>query len=501
MSVLKDERELEASPESANSNDPGGERFTDMANAKRIATEAAERAVHVAETKDRWHVYDGVKLAEDQRTAMVLFVKSAAQRLYEEAATLTKLLKQREEEPTEKLTTEALRARLEETEKMKARTDLLKRGGDRLESRDGCFAALDLAKAEPALRLRMVNLDAHPLWLNTPTATIDLETGRVWAPRFSDYLTKATRAIYDPTAACPRWLAFLEQVLPDPEVRAFMQRTVGVTLTDVTSEQCLWFLYGLGRNGKSTFINAVRYMLGDYAASTKASTLMVKAHGDDKRNDIAVLRGARFVSVTETEDGQQMAESLIKEITGQDPVTARMMYAEFFTFVPTFKILLAANHKPMIRGQDLAVWRRIMLVPFEQTIPLEAVDKRLPAALEAEASGILNWALEGFRAWYRGGLRPPTAVAAATEEYRLESDVLREFVEDCLIVGPGREARSADVFKAYQRWAEENGVQRPLTQQGLGRLLAARGYQHSRDTRREGRGRGWVGFSVAVRAV
>src|SRR5262249_36320059 len=160
--------------------------------------------------------------------------------------------------------------------------------------------------------------------LNTPSGTLDLETFELRPHRFTDYLTKITGAAYDPTALCPRWEAFLEEVLPDPEVRAFMQRSFGYALTGLTTEQCLWFLYGLGRNGKTTAINAARKVLGDYAASTQASTLMVKAKGDDKRNDIAVLRGARFVSATEAEQGQQIAEALIKQITGQDPVTARL---------------------------------------------------------------------------------------------------------------------------------------------------------------------------------
>ncbi len=476
--------------------DGGHERYTDMANAARIADEAAGRAVHVVETKDRWHVYDGVKLVEDQRPAVVPFVKQIASRLYAEAAKTQREAKERAGALTQTSANMTSSASSEERDNIKGLEEsaaLCRMGATRLESRDGCYAAIELAKAEPRLRVKMAELDTHPLWLNTPTATIDLETGKTWTPRFEDYLTKSTRAKYDPTAKCPHWTKFLERVLPSVAVRSFMQRTVGYALTDRTNEQCLWFLYGLGRNGKSTFVNAVRYMLGDYAANTKASTLMVKQHGDDKRNDIAILRGARFVSVTETEDGQQMAESLIKEITGQDPVTARLMYAEFFTFVPTFKIMLAANHKPVMRGQDMAIWRRIKLVPFTETISLEERDKDLPATLEAEASGILNWAIEGFKDWQQGGLRPPAEVEAATEAYRLESDVLREFFEDCLIVGPGREASARDVFQAYQRWADQNGVQRPLTQQGLGRLLAARGY---RPAKRTGGRRVWEGFSV-----
>src|SRR5262249_3591207 len=157
--------------------------------------------------------------------------------------------------------------------------------------RDGCYAAIDLAQAEPALRIKMADLDANPMWLNTPSGTIDLTTGELHAHRFTDYLTKITGAAYYPTATCPRWTAFLEEVLPNPEVRAFMQRSFGYALTGSTNEQCIWFLYGLGRNGKTTTINTARRVLGDYAASTQASTLMVKAKGDDKRNDIAVLRG------------------------------------------------------------------------------------------------------------------------------------------------------------------------------------------------------------------
>src|SRR5262249_45290487 len=199
----------------------------------------------------------------------------------------------------------------------------------------GCRSAIEFAKAEPGCRISVSQLDAHPTWLNTPSGTLDLDTGVLHPHRFEDYLTKVTGTSYDPSATCPRWEAFLAEVLPDPEVRSFMQRSIGYSLTDLTDEQCLWFLYGRGRNGKSTLINTLQAVLGDYAASTKASTLMVKAHGDEKRNDVAALRGSRFVSVMEAEDGQQIAESLIKELTGQDPVTVRMLYAEFFTFTPT----------------------------------------------------------------------------------------------------------------------------------------------------------------------
>jgi putative DNA primase/helicase len=198
-----------------------------------------------------------------------------------------------------------------QSEQLEDRAETLVAGAERLESRTGCFAAIELAQAEPLLRVRLAEVDAHPHWLNTPNGTLDLLTGEFREHRFRDYLTKVTGAAYDPIATCPRWERFLEEVLPDLEVRAFMQRSFGYALTDLMHEQCIWFLHGLGRNGKTTMLNAQRKVLGEYAASTQASTIMVKKHGDDRRNDLAVLRGARFVSITEAEHGQQVAESLL----------------------------------------------------------------------------------------------------------------------------------------------------------------------------------------------
>src|SRR5262249_46306965 len=228
------------------------------------------------------------------------------------------------------------------------------------------------------------------------------------------------------------------------------------------------FLYGRGRNGKTTLLNAVRHVLGDYGASTKASTLMVKQHGDDKRNDIAVLRGARFVSATETEDGQRMAEALIKEMTGEDPVTARLLYAEYFTFHPTFKIFLAANHKPLISGVDLAIWRRIHLVPFEQTIPEDKVDGLLPAVLQAESSGILNWLIAGYRAYVKGGLQVPHAVRAATAAYRHESDPLADFLEDACVAEEGLQCTAGGLFWTYQTRGHAKRDRLPPAPKGAG---------------------------------
>src|SRR5262245_4269766 len=384
---------------------------------------------------------------------------------------------------------DALKDQIKERE---ARSAALRAGAHKMESRTGGDAAIELAKSMPRLRLKLDQLDAQPTWLNTPSGTLDLDTMEIHPHRFSDLLTKIAGVPYNPNAMCPRWDSFLEEVVPDIEVRAFLQRSLGLALTDITREQCLWFLYGLGRNGKTTLPNAVRHVLGDYAAATKASTLMVKQHGDEKRNDVAVLRGARFVSATEAEDGQKMAEALIKEITGEDPVTARLLYAEFFTFRPTFKVFLAANHKPIISGVDLAIWRRIHLVPFEQTIPEPKVDGRLPLVLQAEGSGILNWLVAGYRAYIKSGLQVPQAVKAATAAYRHESDPLADFLEEACVVEEGLQCPAGSLFEAYQRWVQVNGIRFPLTAKRLGQLLTERSFKAHRGT---GGVRFWRGLS------
>lgn len=477
--------------------DEGGERYTDMANAERLALEGAGRVAHVDEMKDRFYLYDDMRLRLESKTAVVPFVKAVARRLYEEADALVGTSKSRRETlaaSSGNMSQKAADAEREDIEDNEKLAEKRRAGAMRLESRDGAYAAIELAKAEPTIRVKLEQLDARPLWLNTPSGTLDLETGELHAHRFEDFLTRVTGAAYDPRATCPRWDAFLAEVLPDAEIRAFLQRSVGYALTDLTNEHCLWFLHGLGRNGKTTFINAIRAMLGDYAAATRASTLMVKTHGDDKRNDVAVLRGARFVSATEAEDGQQLAEALIKEVTGGDPVTARLLYAEFFTFTPTFKIWLAANHKPVIRGTDLGIWRRIHLVPFEKTIDEDRVDRDLPAALAAEASGILNWAINGLRTWQESGLCPPDAVKAATAAYRAESDPLREFFEEHIIEDAYRDVLTRDLYRTYQAWADASGVRRPLTQQMLGRELHGRGFRQHRTSG----ARMWRGLALRV---
>lgn len=208
---------------------------------------------------------------------------------------------------------------------------------------------------------------------------------------------------------------------------------------------------------------------------------MVKRDGNIP-NDIARLRGARLVSTSETEEGQRLAEATVKQLTGSDVVTARFLHQEFFDFVPQFKIWLSANHKPVIRGDDAAIWRRIHLVPFAVTIPPEDRDKRLGTKLQAELPGILRWALAGCEAWQGQGLDPPAKVQAATESYRNESDVLRTWINETCVVGEDKFCGATDLYTAYKGWAEEN-IGWTFSQTKFGRRLTDMGYQKDKGQR------------------
>jgi putative DNA primase/helicase len=239
--------------------DPGGERYTDGRNAELIAEETAGKVCHVDEMKEKWFVYDDTKWRLLSKKALVPHTKVISQRLFTEAKALYAEADQRAKDlaaSVGNLTGDSAAVAKSEIDATRRRADLRKSGAMRLENKEGKYAAIELAKAEPALSVDIEQLDAHPRWLNLPNGTLDLESGELHAHRADDYLTKVAGVAYDPEATCPRWDAFLAEVVPDPEVRAFLQRSVGYAMTDSTSEQCLWFLYGVGRNGKTTFVNA-----------------------------------------------------------------------------------------------------------------------------------------------------------------------------------------------------------------------------------------------------
>ena len=328
--------------------------------------------------------------------------------------------------------------------------------------------------AQPELAARPEDFDREPWLLPCANGTIDLRTGEVHPHRREHFLTRACPVVFDAKAQCPEWQKFLERVLPDRDVREYVQRFAGYSLTGSTAEQSLAFLYGSGRNGKSVFLETLGLLLGDYHTATRVDSLAV-TRGGGIPNDVAALAGARLVTVSETPEGVRLNESLVKDLTGGDTITARFLRHEFFQFKPQFKLWIRGNHKPQIRGTDDGIWRRLALVPFTVQIPLAEVDPGLSERLQGELSGILNWAIEGCRAWQQSGLRPPQAVTEAVAEYRDEMDTLGEFIADCCLIDAKAKAAASQLYGAYKDWCDNSG-HNPVSTTRFGLTLGERGF-------------------------
>lgn len=327
-------------------------------------------------------------------------------------------------------------------------------------------AMIELASSESDMELRVNELDADPLLLNCANGTINLRLGTLRPHDRNDFITKIVPITYDIEALCPRWLAFLDEVFKgDQELISFVQRAIGYSLTGDTREHALFLLWGNGCNGKSVFIEILRALLGDLATAAPMATFTAKRDSSAPTNDLAMLRGARLVTVQESDESSRFSESTVKQLTGGDAITARFLNKEFFTYMPAFKPWLATNYKPKVKGTDDGFWRRVRLVPFEVSFQGRE-DKGLLAALRSELSGILNWAVDGCIEWHIGGLGTAGAVASATKEYREESDSIAEFIRDCCVVNPDAEISSSRLYSVYHEWAEDHG-ERPMKQRTL----------------------------------
>ena len=348
--------------------------------------------------------------------------------------------------------------------------------------------------AQSELSVQVPALDRDDDLLNLENGTLDLRTLTLREHNRSDKLTKLAPVSFDGSAGCPLWIDFLKRVLGnDPELLSFVQRACGYTLSAETSEHVLFLLYGTGANGKSTFIETMLALLGDYGRPTEFRTLLDQGNSHGVRNDLAALVGVRLVTAVEVGEGKQLDEAVVKQVTGGDTITARKLFQEFFDFKPRFKLWLAANYKPEIRGVDEAIWRRVLLVPFEVTIPPQERDHELGRKLRAELPGILAWAVEGLRAWRKYGLQPPQRVIAATAEYRHEQDLLADFLEARCIIGAGHFVVTSDLNAAYGLWAGGDAVRARM----LGRLLRAHGF-HPGQRKVEGKNhKCWVGLKLS----
>jgi P4 family phage/plasmid primase-like protien len=344
----------------------------------------------------------------------------------------------------------------------------------RLASKQTSAAVERLAASDRRHAATAEQWDSDPWLLNTPTGTVDLRTGEVREHRPSDYLTKITTA--GPSGGdCPLWRQFLDRVTAgNVELQQFLQRMIGYCLTGSTREHALFLLYGIGANGKSVFLTTISAVLGDYAKTAPASSFMACAN-EQHPTDLAGLRGARFVTAIETEDGARWAESRIKSLTGGDKIAARFMRCDFFEFRPEFKLAIAGNHKPSLRSVDEAIRRRLHLVPFTVSIPASERDHLLTEKLQAEFPGILQWAIEGCLDWQREGLGAPSAVREATDDYLREEDAIGRWLQERCVVNANAWASSASLFSDWKLWSEKNG-ERTGSQKEFSRQLRARGF-------------------------
>lgn len=358
------------------------------------------------------------------------------------------------------------------------------------ESTSRIGAMLEMAKSFRQFATTVELYDADPLLAGVENGTLDFRVGRMRPAERDEYLTMQLGTRADKAATAPRWEQFLWEVFAgDQELIDYVQRAVGYSLTGDTSEHVLFLCHGSGANGKSVFLEILTLLLGDYAANTPFDTFDAGKRGE-ATNDLAALKGKRLVTVIETEEDRRLAEARVKAVTGQDAVSCRFLYREFFTYRPQFKIWMAMNHKPIIRGTDRGIWRRVKLIPFTQSFEGRE-DRHLTEKLRAELSGILNWAITGFAAWLTQGLGAASAVEQATAEYRQESDLVGQWIEECTLQVPDAELSTKEAYTSYREWCQSYG-HRELTVTAFGRSLKEKGYQKGSD----GKQRYYIGIQL-----
>ncbi|MGE0193915.1 MAG: phage/plasmid primase, P4 family [Planctomycetota bacterium] len=440
---------------------------TDLANARRLVNHHGADLLYSRALG--WLVWDGRRWKEDGTGAAMRRAKAAVRTIWSEARNA------RSVEDAEALGKWAAKSQ----------------GAERLR------AVLALAETEPELVVTTDALDADPWLLNVANGTLDLRTGELRPHRREDLLTKLVPVAYDPDARAPQWSRFLEQVQPDPDVRGFLARYAGYCLTGTMGEQVFAIHHGGGENGKGVYSDTLIALLGlgEYAKVTPYDTFLVRRQGS-ATNDLAALRGARLVVAAEPNEGVRLDEAAVKGFTGEDPITCRFHYQEFFTYQPTGKLILSGNHRPRIRGTDHAMWRRVRLVPWPVTFSKEKRDNSLRRKLKDELPGVLAWAVRGCLEWQCEGLRPPEVVLAAVEEYRESEDHVGRFIADRCRLGASLVVTSKELRAAYTTWAEDEGEE-ALSAKAFGAKLTDRGLRAVKDCAGI-RGRGWKGVGLAT---
>jgi len=421
--------------------------LTDAGNAKRLVFRHGFNLKYCFPF-DSWFIWDEKRWIKDDIGAVYRMAKDTALDIYLEAKLAD------DEKERKKIAAHAIKSESDHSQRAMIRS----------------------AQSEPEIPILPNMLDADPWSFNCQNGTLNLRTGTLRPHKPKDLITKLSPVEYDLDAKCPLWLAFLNRIMGEnQDIIKYLQLAVGYSLSGDTSEQCFFLLHGTGDNGKSTLLSVLTEMLGEYASVADFSTFLLSNH-DGVRNDIARLMGVRLVSAVEAKGGRRLDEVLIKHLTGQDTVSARFLFHEYFQFKPTFKLWLAANHKPRIDGVDHAIWRRVRLIPFEVQIPEQEKDKHLAEKLKTELPGILAWAVIGCLEWQVSGLVTPDKVKEATTGYREESDILGGFFEDCCVIDQTAKQASSDLYTAYTEWCKRNSEE-PIDSRWFGRQLSDRGFE------------------------
>ena len=416
---------------------------TEFGNARRLIARHGKN-IRYCGVLGGWFVYDGKRWRRDESHEIMELAKNTVVHMGKEAHAI--------EDP--------------ETRKIYAKHAV------RCQSHRAIKAMIDLAVSDRGVCVEPDVFDQHDLLFNVLNGTLDLSTGELRPHRRGDMLTQLANVVYDPKADCPHWRDFVASICDEEgDLIDFLCRAAGYALTGSTAEQAFFILHGNGCNGKSTFLEVLKGLMGDYAQTAETSTFLEK-HGDTIPNDIAALRGARLVLASETGHRRSLNEPLVKRVTGSEAVTARFFYREFFSYVPRFKVMLATNDKPRIFGTDRGIWRRIRLIPFSVNFEGRE-DRTLPERLKLEFPGILNWALVGCAAWREGALGSAAGIDTATQAYRDEMDVLGDFINECCMVGVSEVVKKADLYETYVVWAEK-AKEKPVTKITFGKILSHR---------------------------
>ena len=442
--------------------------FTDMGNAFRLAHFCGENIRYSHEEKG-WYVWNGDRWMQDNTGKIKCLAKKMVKLLYKEAAGL------HDDDAWKALVNHALKS----------------------ESDNRIKAMMSLAESEPGIPVLLNQFNTDLFLLNCQNGTLDLRTGKLKKHDPKDLITKITPVIYNSEARDEKWERFLEQTIPDADVRSFVQRFSGYSITGDISEEKMAFMYGPPATGKSTFLRAIAAALGDYAAFADFEAFLQKSQTGGAKNDIARLVGKRLVIGIEVEEGKKLAEGLVNQLTGGDVIAARFLHKEFFEFVPQLKLWLAANNQPRITGIDGAIWRRILQIPFDQQISEQKRDihlKNILCNIKKTGPAVLSWLVQGCLAWQKEGLRPPDVVKQATNEYKQKMDPLADFMQDMIILQETAYVKNSELWAAYISWCNANGEKYPIGRKKLTQLLIAKGFNQYRS----GKERMWMGIELIL---